>query len=369
MDKEAYEFLIDFTMMIHYARSCAASQVADELILQMNGFMVEIEPLRDSRPKDHAFIAARAKTSLMAALSHSSATGMDALDIVRVMEAGFTNGGIFAGQPFPALSTTSDEICFLAASYFMAMNHPKLCVQSADEYLLAVSALGFRGGEPFKRLVDELQRIERARPGQSKVETTYFLVSEIHMNPRFGVDTALTLLAHGGLDRCREIGIAPRELMDKMMHILQTAPASVTDFSKIHGFCSKINDYLFSNLGISHKTFVDYSQKLLTLVLTMSKAWPQKGEGLLESAGPIEDMSLSLNQMLQVASLSSKNDIHFREKLSTSAYEEAMIKAEVRRLDAGVQYQVINRLDLKSLYSPRELHRMNGQRLEHDLGM
>ena len=105
------------------------------------------------------------------------------------------------------------------------------------------------------------------------------------------------------------------------------------------------------------------------LELALNHRSGDQGASLIGSNGSLSSMRLTASQVIKIASLSAKSDSLMKQKLSSGAFEQEDIKAAVQRLDAGVQYQVISRLDLKSLYSSRELNLIGGKRLELELGM
>lgn len=369
MDKQNYQHLIDFLVSINNAHLIEKTGVADELVASVRLLQKKIAPLRQSNPRDHAYIVSSSKMTFMATVCAIGSTSdvMTVVDQIRVLEAGFTGDGLFANVQFPMFKPANHEVKFLAACYCLVMNHSGNTNETANDYLLAVSMMGFAGGESFKALKTHLQQVESARVGQSRIDAVDYLVREIHINPKFTNDAACTLASTGGVHRCLNLKIDPEQLLDRIMENIGSSRTMNSQLPRLHLFCSAINDHLFTSLMISRSRYIKNSEKMLELALNHRSG--DQGASLIGSNGSLSSMRLTANQVIKIASLSAKSDSLMKQKLSSGAFEQEDIKAAVQRLDAGVQYQVISRLDLKSLYSSRELNLIGGKRLELELGM
>lgn len=343
--------------------------MAEEMITFLRRFDQELELIRDSRPADLAVVMNRTRSILVGTLSAVRDGEMSATDIIRVLESAFGGGGLFAREAIPWVEPAIGEVKYLAACFYMAMNYAKANRSMSEDCIMKVASMGFMGEADYTRFKDELKVVEKLYPGRSHVDVVDFLVSDLHMNPRFDHKNALLVYASGGLARCLEIGTSPAELMHKIMDNLERTPVSVDDFAKLHQFCTDINAHLFENLSISRNTFSDNAEKLLSLTLKLTKSRPALGAQLAEKVPSIRGMGLSVSEIMGFASVTSKGDNQIKEKLATSSFKDVEIKAAVQRLDAGVQPQVINRLELNNLFSRSEMNRIKGRRLEQDLGM
>lgn len=367
MERRAVHHIIDFNLMINRPTNLGSSEVADDLINCLRSFQAEISPLLESSPRDHAYITSSAKMSLMSRLCAlgCSKTNMTAPDQIRVLQAGFSGDGPFAGVSFPVYRPVGEDPKFLASCYHFVMNHSGNTDEAANHYLMAISTMGFVGGEPYSELLTHLKEAESASFGESRIDALDYLISGIPINARFNNTTAVVLYENGGVDRCIELKVDLQELFRRMVDGLKNCSASLTDLAKIHTFCNQINSHLFKSLEITRIDHQSNAGELLALALDLSKG----SEILLDTSPSLSYLSLTANQVIKIASFSSKRDTIMKSWIDGGVFDDHDIKDAVKRLDASVQHQVIDRLELKSLYSPRELNLITGRRLEREMGL
>lgn len=367
MEKTTFSHIIDFNIEINRLKTSNKPGLENDVIELLAEFKKKITPFSHSSPKDYAYITSSAKMTLMSTVCSlgTASTSISPSAQVKILEAGFTGDGVFSGVPFPAWRPVRDEPKFLAACYHLVMNHPGNTNESANSYLLALSMMGFEGGEPFGEFKSCLVEIEAHNPGTSRVEVADYLVRELPLNSRFSNETAAFLQDNGGLNRCLELNMKLDELMGRMIENLEDSSAPLSDLAKIHTLCNSINSHLYTNLAISRSGYQRNAEALLTLALDLKKG----GGRILEASESLPNISLTANQVIKIASFSSKSDDIMKRWVSGGTFEEGDIRAAIEQLDAGVQHQVIDRLDLQGLFSSREMNVITGRRLERELGL
>lgn len=367
MGKQLFEIIFNFNSSIGSVRASEGYSTADKLITSLQSLQKEIAPLLESAPRGHAFITSSGKMSLMStvcALGQSSA-GMSAVDQVRVLEAAFTGDGPFATVEFPFFMPAIGDGQFLAACYQFVMRHAGNTNDTGSDYLMAVALLGFAGGTQNAALLQALDEVNEGGGHQARAETVEFLIRELPHNPKFDNQAALTLYANGGLDRCLELSIDPKQLLARMIKNLEDASLPLADLRKLHAFCNEVNNHLFSCLVIPRKTHNKNAEALIELALDLNK-----GSGrVMQSSSTLAHMNLTASQLVKIASFSNRSGHIMQSRISMGGYEESDLKAAVQSLDASVQYQVIDRLQIKNLYTSSELNLITGRRLERDLGL
>lgn len=365
MDKKAFDHLINFNLSINTVSSKGGSLIADELIRHIESLQVKISPLLVNNPKAHAYVAKSGKMSLMSTLCSlgESNEDMTVSDQIRVLEAAFTGNGPFAGVEFPVFKTEIDQPKFLASCYHFVMKNVGNTNDAGKDYLLAISLMGFAGREPYEQLIGYLDEAEALGSTQMRAESLEFLLRELPLNPSFDNWAALSVATSGGLERCLDLRIDPEQLLGRILENLRVAEGvSLGDLRKIHSFGNQINNHLFANLAITRKAHFENAESLLGMALDLSKG----SDRVMEPPGQLALMNLTASQIVKITSFSSKSDDLMRRRIS--GYNEKDVKAAIDRLDASVQYQVIDRLEIKDLYTPRELNLITGRRLERDLG-
>lgn len=367
MGKKIFEIIFNFNLAIGNIRASQDNCIAGKLIASLQSLQKDIAPLLENAPRDHAFITSSGKMSFMStvcALGRGSA-GMSAIDQVRVLEAAFTGDGPFATVEFPVFMPVMEDGKFLASCYQFVMKHAGNTNDTGRDYLMAVALLGFAGGTQNAALLHALDEMKGSVGHQVSAESLDFLIRELPHNPKFDNQAALTLYANGGLDRCLELSIDPKHLLARMIKNLEDASLPLADMRKLHAFCNEINNHLFSSLVIPRKMHNRNAEALIELALDLNK-----GNGrVMEPSSTLALMNLTASQLVKITSFSSRSDHIMQSRISMGGYQESDLKEAVQSLDASVQYQVIDRLQIKNLYTSSELNLITGRRLERDLGL
>lgn len=368
MPKTAVEKIVEFNFKLTEICQSGGIDLADKICEYLQVFRNSLNTLEPSRPNEVDRIKSVTKHSLVAKLSTLGPESLDVLGMIQVLESAFRSNGVFNPVQIPWVECSRKDGSFLSAMYFMSTNYSVSTRESADDCFAKISEIGFAGDKEFFAFLRQMEKIERARPGRSSIQAVESIVREMHMNPRFSNESALKMMENGGLQRCLDIGTDPGELLFKMLDNLSTQSSSYTVLPKLHSFCTELNDFLFMSLKISRKQHLEYGQALFDLAIRLSKSKPDYAEPLVEGIQSIDLMDLSASQIINYAKITNKNDPNVSERL-TSSFDEQEIKKAIQSLDASDQARVISRLKLDALYTTRELTKINGRRLEGELGM
>lgn len=319
-------------------------------------------------------IRSSAKHTVMIALSTLHNSRFETIKSIRLFEHMYGPGGIFNDpEGFAWQGTTSMHTSYLAACFYMVMNHPQLSMSSREPCFRCVSTISFVNDSRLEKFVKELEKIDHCYPGRSNIESIRDVVKSAHKSPLFSPDDVKCCLSSGGLSRLVELNVDIKGFLSASLDSMSRFDMSANTYKKLHGFCTEINDYLRQEGLISPIAYNVNAGKLLGITLTLSEMPENRGQpiwkDIVENTESIVEYPLTAAQAIQCSKLTRKMDPQVRLLFQASSYPVEEIREAISRISVEHRFQMIKRLELEANFSKNDLNSIHGQILEDGLGL
>jgi hypothetical protein len=298
--------------------------------------------------------------------------GVSTLEYIAILERLFGIGGPLHGNKIDHYSMAPNAQ-FIAAMYFIqaapGLNDPI----KQNIIQRHVTGIALEAGNAWKALRTQLELIDQAKPQARLVESIADLLQNLRL--RFHTDNDAVLIQKaGGVERLKEIGADIDAICQGVLERIHATRLSHVGLPLVHRFIVDATSELHASSKITREVANERLSMMLVAVLNVRRnqkksVHPCYREMMLELAPHMSKQHASeliprLGNYLPLEELTS----HLNDPLALINLTEFK-KALNKHTDAGIQYDLVVKLGLASLFEGSELQKLKGQKLESALGL
>jgi hypothetical protein len=304
----------------------------------------------------------------------SKTKGVTALDYIDVFERLYGAGKPMAGVPFITSKISTANIHFLAAIFYVQHRGDFVMGrETSPEIQKVIAQLAFSHGKGWVALKPILDRIDDARPGTQLTESIADLL--INLDRLFTTDHDVAVLQHsGGVERIKSVGASLEKISDALFKDFKHAKLGQKNVALVYAFLKESSSELLAS-GVIDKTQVEerYAKMITATMLAWSRQKgpvPAEYRSILTELIPRFSKKQGSEIIPRLTKLIPVSEIVQMFKAPREIIEDKLFKIMVKKYAGGDHgYDLVMAMGLDDLYTPLELNRLKGKKLEAALGL
>lgn len=322
-------------------------------------------------------LQSKALSSLVAVMNNAfmrlSPKVLPAPAVLDMLEKVYGEEGPFRELSYGQAYISESASSWIAAEYYLAMNDVEgnygIDPQNTKR---VITFIAFEGKKHWTSLQTALSDIDECR-GSSLLASVPDLLESMH-EVTSGTSRGADIQKRGGLERVKGVGADLDKVCQAILTDIRTTGENEAGFPRVYTFVKAAVEDLEASGRISHAEANNrYTALLEGLLHTQSRpknhrhnCWSPIADDLSKFA----HKDLELEPLIHLARLSSRDvianlGIDLEAKGGLARFKSLLEK----KVQPSEQYEVIEKLGLKSQFSRQELLQFSGKRITGDLGL